>query len=178
MLGPGDAHIDPVLLLDELTGSGTHHGHKDEVELAALRAVDRQDLVVDILVSKVLGDGILLRIVWSNHIHRVLRELHQCACLWVLTPLCMVLCKLLQAEILEGDDGLNLSNVVEACAFESLTSMGYIDEQERRLREHELLVWVGLIAALDTILIEEQVRHLHKRLVHAILDVEEVVWVP
>ena len=178
MLGPGDAHIDPVLLLDELAGSGAHHGDKDEVELAALRAVDRQDLVIDVLVSKVLGDGVLLRIVWSNHIHRVLGELHQCACLRVLATLCMVLSKLLQAEVLEGDDGLNLSSVEEAGAFEGLATMRDIDEQERRLREHKLLVRVGLIAALDAILIEEQVRHLHERLVHAILYVEEVVWVP
>ena len=84
MLSPSDANIDAVLFFDELTGFGPDHRNKDEVEFASLRAVDRQDLVIDLLVCEVLGNRILLSVVWSDHIHGVLCELHQIALLRVL----------------------------------------------------------------------------------------------
>ena len=40
MLGARDPHIDAVVLLDEAARTGPHHGDKDQVELAALRAVN------------------------------------------------------------------------------------------------------------------------------------------
>ena len=69
MLSPSDADVDAVLFLDELARLGPDHGHKDEVKFASLRAVDRQNLIVDLLVCEVLGDCILLCVVRSNHIH-------------------------------------------------------------------------------------------------------------
>ena len=55
-----------------------------------------------------------------------------------------------------------------------LFSFRYIYEKERCVGIHKLLPWVGCVAALDLVVVEEQVRHLHEGLMHAILRVQEV----
>ena len=69
MFGPCDAYVDPVVLLNKGTWLSPHHGHEHEIELAPLRAIDRQNLIVNFIFDEALCDCILLRIVRSDHIN-------------------------------------------------------------------------------------------------------------
>lgn len=75
MLGARDPHIDAVVLLDEAAWTGPHHGDENQVELAALRAVNREDLVIGLVLGEVLGDGVPLRVVRRNDVDAAFREL-------------------------------------------------------------------------------------------------------
>ena len=68
VFGSSDANIDAILLLYEHSSSRAHHRYKHEVEFATLRAIDRDDLVIDLALSEVLGDGVLLGVVGRDDV--------------------------------------------------------------------------------------------------------------
>jgi len=171
--GPSDSHINTFLLLNEGADICADHGDENEVELAPLRAVDGQNLVLDVLLGEVLGDGVLLRVVGRDDVHGVLCELHEGALRLKVVLYCRLI-ELLQTEILQLHYNVNLSHVEEGGASDLLHAIRHVDEQERVVTEHELFVGFSLIAALDPIFVKEEVWDVHEGAVHAILHVEEV----
>ena len=75
VLGARDADIDAILLLHEAARSCTHHRDENQVEFSTLRAVDRENLVLDTILGEVLSYGVLLRVVGRDHVDAILREL-------------------------------------------------------------------------------------------------------
>ena len=59
--------------------------------------------------------------------------------------------------------------------MQALFSIRNVDEQEGGLGVHELLVIVWRIAALDCVVVEECIGHLHQCFVHSVLSVEKFV---
>ena len=73
--GASDAHIDAVLLLYKAARSCTHHRDENQIELSTLRAVNRENLVLNAILCEVLSNSILLRVIGRNYVDRILREL-------------------------------------------------------------------------------------------------------
>ena len=74
VLGASNAYVDPVLVLDEGSRTGAYHGDKNEVKFSALRAVDREHLVLDLIVREPLCDCVFLGVVRRDHIDVILCE--------------------------------------------------------------------------------------------------------
>ena len=68
--------------------------------------------------------------------------------------------------------------VAERSSLELLFAVGQIDEEEGCVGVHELLPRVTNVAAFDHVVVEEQVGDLHQGLVHPVLCIQEVVWMP
>eukprot|EP00353_Schmidingerella_taraikaensis_P001716 CAMPEP_0185599180 /NCGR_PEP_ID=MMETSP0434-20130131/82515_1 /TAXON_ID=626734 ORGANISM="Favella taraikaensis, Strain Fe Narragansett Bay" /NCGR_SAMPLE_ID=MMETSP0434 /ASSEMBLY_ACC=CAM_ASM_000379 /LENGTH=246 /DNA_ID=CAMNT_0028228461 /DNA_START=101 /DNA_END=841 /DNA_ORIENTATION=- len=122
-----DAHIDTVLILDEHTGGCAHHRHEDQVEFTALRTINREDLVVNLALSKILSDGVLLCVVGRDHVHRVLRKLHHRP-LRILLAQGLRVFESLKAEVFKFHDHVDLAHVVIRGSFLRLDAFWNIDE--------------------------------------------------
>lgn len=83
--------------------------------------------------------------------------------------------KILQAKVLQANNDIDFCVVIVASTFFCLDAVRHIDEKERLVREHELLIGVGFIATLDAIVVEQEIRYIHERAVHSILNIEEAV---
>ena len=129
VLGPRDADIDPVILLDERAWSCPDHRYKDEVKFAPLRAINREDLVVDLILDEALSYRILLRVVGCNHVDRVLGELLDRDSLIFLVNFQRVLedFKTVSEELVYH---FNFLIVVERGPFEPLAAIRHVDEKE------------------------------------------------
>ena len=68
MSGPSDCHIDPVVLLDESSRLSANHSNEDDIKLAALGRVDRDNLFLHVHLNKLIHNGILLSIVRSDNV--------------------------------------------------------------------------------------------------------------
>ena len=102
VLGAREPHIDAVVLLDEAARIGPHHGNEDQIELAALRTVNRQDLVIGLVLGKMLRDGVPLRVVRRDDVDAALGELAA----WGLL-------ELFEAFSLESVDHIDFCHVAE-----------------------------------------------------------------
>ena len=82
--------------------------------------------------------------------------------------------ELLEAEVFQLKYSIDFAHVVVACSFELFLPRRNVNEQERSVREHKFLLIVGDITTLDPVFIEQEIRDLHQRPMHPVLDVQEV----
>ena len=131
MLGSSDANIDSVLLLDELACTCSNHGHENKVEFSSLRAINGKNLVIYILTCKSFSDGVFLSVVGSDHIDRVLGELHQFAALFrILHRGSFTGFELLQTEVFKLTDSFNFRHSEVRSSPELFFAIGDVNEQE------------------------------------------------
>ena len=74
MLGTSDGYVNTFLVLEEGSFTGAYHGDKNEVKLSALRAVDREHLVLGFIFSEILCDCVFLTVVRRDNVDVVLCE--------------------------------------------------------------------------------------------------------
>lgn len=85
--------------------------------------------------------------------------------------------ELLETKVFELDNNVDFLHVAKRCPFELFLPIGNIDKQEWAIREHKSFVLVGHVPTPDPVFIKQQIGNLHQRLVHSILDIQEVEWV-
>ena len=174
MLSSGYTDIDAAVVLNETSNVCTNHRYKDQIEFSPLWAVDWKHLIMRLSVQESLCDRILLGVVRSDHINGVLGELLD----WNFRVSLVQTKRLLEQLQAMSDQilrGIDLCLVPVWGLFAMLAPLLHINKQEGRLWVHELLFKVGLIAALDAILVEKHVRYLHQGWVHAVLRVQKAV---
>ena len=110
MSGPSDCHIDPVVFLDESSRLSANHSNEDDIELAALGRVDRNNLLFHILLNKLIHNSILLSIVRSYDIDILFLEAQLWDVLYLLMDLFAFL-ELAEAEVSQINYCLHLLKV-------------------------------------------------------------------
>ena len=90
---------------------------------------------------------------------------------FILLSKCMLIFENIQAVVLQLNYSFHFIKVAEGSSFTMFSSLWHVDKKKWCVRIHKLFEWVGNVAALDLVVVEEHIRHLHESLMHAILCV-------
>jgi len=125
-----------------------------------------------VALDKLVKDGVLLGVVRRDHVNASLAEFD----LWNGLNLRMeltALLKLAQTEIYQCISSLSFLEVDKRRAFDLLLTVHDVYEQKWSLGVEEHLPDVANVAALNHVVVEEHIGHLHERLVHTVLRIQK-----
>lgn len=87
------------------------------------------------------------------------------------------LLKLTHTKVSHVDRSFYFFKIYEGSSLLLLLPISDVNEEEGLIREEKNFLGVGDVATLYLIVVEKLVWHLHERFMHAVLSVEESVWV-